>query len=160
MNDVIHQTKGYKYRTTQDFAVQTPYRPKEYVRRYLGDTLLIELSPSGLRTIKAGYSHDGASGFTWDDNWNTGPCLGHDADYELLRQFGEDVCGFTREESDRWCYVELARVARLLWQPKWQTPWRSMRGALYTRGRIYYRALRVGGGPSATDKRKIWKSPY
>ena len=60
--------------------IQTPFRPKEYIRE-----LDIELSPSGLLYVHAGYPWDGRSGPTYDSVNTLVPSLAHDALQQLFR---------------------------------------------------------------------------
>jgi len=71
--------RGYKYLLKKDyfhnvgingFDVSTPY---------------LELSPSGLLRVKAGYAWDGASGPTFDTKSSMRGSLMHDALYQLIR---------------------------------------------------------------------------
>jgi hypothetical protein len=79
MTKSIKYREGYKYQLAEDYSVQT---------RLIGydiDTEYIRLTPDGILTMKHGYSWDGCSGPTVDDETNMRGGLGHDGKYQLMR---------------------------------------------------------------------------
>ena len=71
----------YKYVLSEDIVFQTDIHPREDVV-----TELIELTVSGLLTVKKWYPWDGASGPMPDTLSNYEASCAHDALYELIRK--------------------------------------------------------------------------
>ena len=71
--------KGYKYLLKKDYFHNVGIKGFDVSTSYL------ELSPSGLLRVKAGYAWDGASGPTFDTKSSMRGSLIHDACYQLIR---------------------------------------------------------------------------
>lgn len=82
---LIHyqRLKGWKYRTTTEYLVQTTIRPGAEIRSS-GDYACLHLD--GLLIIKKGYAWDGPSGPTIDTPSFMRGSLVHDAFYQLMRE--------------------------------------------------------------------------
>jgi hypothetical protein len=78
--DKIRYYTSYKYILAENYSVQTPLRPENEII-----TEFIELTKTGLLTIKKRYAWDGCSGPTFDDKTNMRGGLIHDALYQLMR---------------------------------------------------------------------------
>ena len=76
----ITYRKGYKYQLVETYQIQTDLFGYEI------DTVYIALTKNGLLTIRVGYTWDGCSGPTIDDETNMRGGLVHDAFYQLLRE--------------------------------------------------------------------------
>ena len=76
----IFYRKARPYQLTEDYVIQTVIKPQHYIK-----TDYIELSPSGMLTIKANYTWDGPSGPAFDTKNFMRPSLVHDAFYQLMR---------------------------------------------------------------------------
>jgi len=126
-------TKGYKYQIEEDFFVQTTICPQEYI-----DTWDICLESDGLLTVKKGFSWDGASGPTIDTKSTWEPACCHDAFYKLMRR--EFLPITFREGVDRFLHDHLIR-----------------KGMWRLRAWYWYRGVRLGGGPSAKKRRKVYE---
>jgi len=89
--------KGYKYQLAEDEIFYTKIFPLVDIK-----TQFIELTTSGVLTVKSGYAWDGASGPTIDTvNAMRGPCA-HDALYQLMRM--KLIAGSLRYLADDFMY--------------------------------------------------------
>ena len=78
--EAIKYRGGYKYQLCEDYRVQTPIIPeKDIVTPY------VNLTHTGLLSIREGYAWDGASGPTFDTANSMRGSLVHDAFYALMR---------------------------------------------------------------------------
>ena len=79
--NVIKYKKGYKYHLAEDYiiAVPLPYSDHDVNETYL------ELTGTGVLTIRRGYAWDGPSGPTIDTRNAMRGSLVHDALYQLIR---------------------------------------------------------------------------
>ena len=97
----IFYKNGYKYQLVKDYSVQVGMLP------VLGaSSEYIDLSSSGVLTIKRGYAWDGPSGPTVDTRNFMRGSLVHDALYQLMREGMLDISW--REQADK----ELQRICR------------------------------------------------
>ena len=128
---------GYKYQLAEDYAVYVNIHPETHIR-----TPYIDLTKSGVLTIRRGYAWDGPSGPTFDTKNFMRGALVHDALYQLLR-WGL-LAASNRIEAD----LELKSIC--LEDGMWRL-----------RARWVYRGVRLGGGPSASpeSKKKIHTAP-
>jgi len=81
MDKQIKYRAGYKYQLAENYVIDLNIKIDVPI-----DTEYINLTTSGILTIKEGYAWDGASGPTWDDKSNMRGSLVHDALYQLLRE--------------------------------------------------------------------------
>ena len=72
--------KGYKYQLVDDYRIRIEIFPEFDI-----NTRYIQLSNTGILTLKAGYAWDGPSGPTFDTKNFMRGSLVHDALYQLLR---------------------------------------------------------------------------
>lgn len=79
MNKIKYRA-GFKYQLAKNYSLDTLISPNQEI-----ETKYIDLSISGLLTIKAGYSWDGPSGPSVDTKNFMAGSLVHDALYQLLR---------------------------------------------------------------------------
>ena len=79
--DRIRYRSGYKYQLVNDYTVGTLIKPEVEIM-----TEMIELYPSGILTIRHGYSWDGPSGPTVDTKNFMRGSLVHDALCQLIRE--------------------------------------------------------------------------
>ena len=77
---MIKYKKGFKYQLIGDYTTQTSITAGKSIK-----TEFIELSATGLLTVKNGYAWDGPSGPTIDTKTFMAGSLCHDALYQLLR---------------------------------------------------------------------------
>jgi len=76
--------KGWKYRTTEEYQVQTPIKPERDVS---SSGEYVRLMSDGLMVIKKGYAWDGPSGMLVPDLLSLmRASLVHDAFYQLSRE--------------------------------------------------------------------------
>lgn len=71
--------KGYKYELVKNYSINVGIKGFDFITKYL------EMSASGLLTIKKGYAWDGASGPTIDTKSSMRGSLVHDVLYQLIR---------------------------------------------------------------------------
>lgn len=76
----IKYREGYKYQLYEDASVMSGITGYDIKTEY------IDLSPSGILTVKRGYAWDGASGPTIDTDTSMSGSLFHDALYQLMRE--------------------------------------------------------------------------
>jgi hypothetical protein len=126
-------TKGYKFQIEEDFSVQTTIYPQEYI-----DTWDIRLESNGVLTLKIGFAWDGASGPTIDTTSTMIPSAVHDALYKLMRR--EFLPIVFRKGVDQFFHDHLIKEGM----------WRL-------RAWYWYRGVRLGGGPSAKKRRKVYE---
>jgi hypothetical protein len=132
--------KGWKYRLVESISVQTTVKPDKPI---LDDTRIMVLLPSGLISIGAGYSWDGASGPAIDTKDFMLASLVHDALYQMIRLGLLDKS--FRKAADETLY-SLCRKAGMSW-------WRAQ---------YVYLAVRCFGEGNAskifeTDKNKVYE---
>lgn len=129
---------GYKYQLTNSVIIETNIIPPE--EEVAADYIF--LSRVGYLRILKGYAWDGISGPTWDTKNTRRASLVHDALYQLIRM--ELLPAKARKAADKlyrtMCIEDGMWRVRAWWQ---------------------YRALRVGGGPSASSDnvKKILRAP-
>ena len=73
-------TEGYKYQLVEDEVFNTNILPPVAIH-----TRFINLEPTGILTVRAGYAWDGSSGPTIDTPDSMRGSLAHDALYQLMR---------------------------------------------------------------------------
>ncbi len=133
----IKYRSGYKYQLAEAHEVQVGIQPPGDVR-----TDFIDLSASGLLTVKKGYAWDGASGPARDTKSIMRGSLVHDALYQLLRH------GHIEQEWRKQADLELRKICRQdgMW---WLKAW------------LVHRAVRKGGGPAASpeSRKPIHRAP-
>jgi len=76
---------GYKYRVHETYLHQCAFKGLGAYSQALTNGSKVDLSPSGLLTIHAGFMYDGPSGPTKDDKTNMRGAAVHDALYAMLR---------------------------------------------------------------------------
>lgn len=129
---------GYKYQLKQDYRVEIPIKPKKDI-----DLQFIQLTATGLLTIKSGYAWDGPSGPTIDTlNFMRGSLV-HDALYQLMREGALDF-KTDRDTADRLLRTHCIEDGMSRLRAWW-----------------VYHALRIWGGPAADPdgKRPIKYAP-
>ena len=128
---------GFKYQMVKPLTVVTKIKPKFYI-----NTRYIELLTNGTLHIRTGFVWDGASGWTVDTKSSMRASAVHDALYKLIRIGRLDMVG-VREQADE----EFLRLC--LEDGMWE--WRA---------RVWFRALRIGGGPaaSADNIKKVYEA--
>ncbi|XDD49991.1 hypothetical protein AB3N59_16750 [Leptospira sp. WS92.C1] len=93
--------QNYKYKLVEAYNFQTEIKPDVFL--FIGKPGIknfVELSPSGLLGINAGYAWDGPSGPTIDTKSFMRGSLIHDALYQLMREEKLDR-GIYRERADK-----------------------------------------------------------
>ena len=125
----IRYRSGYKYQLVEPYACRVAVLPEQDV-----DTEFIRLERDGHLLVKRGYAWDGPSGPTLDTRNFMRGSLVHDALYQLMRQ---EHLSFVRwrEVADR----ELRRMCLEDGMSRLRAWW-------------VYRAVRIGGGPSASPE--------
>mgnify|MGYP003624625046 FL=1 len=126
---------GYKYQLVDDLTLQTTLRPDKDITTYY-----IDLTASGLLTVRRGYAYDGPSGPTYDSENSMVPSLFHDAIYQLMR---------------------LGLLSRM-WRPKADYEFESMleaRGMWWIRRKLWLRAVRLLAAAAARDPKPILTAP-
>ena len=118
---------GFKYQMVKPLTVVTRVTPRFYI-----NTRYIELGTNGTLHIRTGFAWDGASGWTIDTKSSMRASAVHDALYKLIRMGRLDRVG-VREQADE----EFLRLCLEDGMWKW-------------RARVWFRALRIGGGPAAS----------
>ncbi len=123
--ETIFYKKGYKYQLFLDYPVNVSIYPRQDIL-----TQFASLTQKGLLTIHAGYAWDGASGPAIDTKNFMRGALVHDALYQLIRTgfIGEDWRKAADKELHKICLEDGMSRIRAWW---------------------VYRAVRLGGGPSA-----------
>lgn len=122
--------KGFKYQLVETLRYDTGIvQGKDVVTHF------IELSPTGILSIKEGYAWDGASGPTIDTKSSMRAALVHDALYQLMRQEYLDI--EYRHAADRILRDILIKDG--MW--KW-------------RANIWYKAVRKAAKEAALPKNK------
>ena len=133
----IKYRSGYKYQLAEAHEVQVGIQPAGDVR-----TDFIDLSASGLLTVKKGYAWDGPSGPARDTKDFMRGSLVHDALYQLMRNshIGQEW----RKQADR----ELKKIVR-------------QDGMSWFRAWFVHRAVRRAGGPAASpeSRKPIHRAP-
>jgi hypothetical protein len=76
----IKYREGYKYQLAEDCSVMSGITGYDIKTEY------IELTPSGIMTLKRGYACDGASGPTVDTKSSIRAAFFHDGGYQLMRE--------------------------------------------------------------------------
>ncbi len=118
---------GFKYQLVKPITVVTKLKTPFYI-----NTRYIELASNGTLHIRTGFAWDGASGWTIDTKSSMRASAVHDALYKLIRIGRLDRVG-VREQADE----EFLRLCLEDGMWKW-------------RARVWFRALRIGGGPAAS----------
>ncbi len=129
----IYYKTGFKYQLMNALTIATKIKPKFYIH-----TRYITMATNGTLHIYAGFAWDGASGWTIDTESSMRASVVHEALYKLIRM-GRLCEVKVREEGDE----EFYRLC--LEDGMWE--WRA---------RVWFRALRIGGGPAANpDNLKV-----
>lgn len=131
----IFYRKVRPYQLGETYIIQTPIKVIEYAKI----DGYIELSPSGMLTVLAGYTWDGPSGPAFDTPNFMRPSLVHDALYQLMR--AEKLSLIWRSDADKlmyrlcrengmgrlrawWCYQGVREFARYAALPDGEDPYR------------------------------------
>lgn len=117
--------RRWKYRLFETEAYATDIKPAAHI-----STEFIDMTVTGIVTVKAGYVWDGASGPTFDTKNTFTASLIHDALYQLMREGLLDRKW--RKRADKILY-EILR-SRGMWK---------------FRAKLWYRAVRASAGPAA-----------
>ena len=126
---------GYKYQLVEDLVLQTAISPERDITTYF-----IDLTTSGLLTVRRGYAWDGPSGPTYDSLNSMTPSCYHDAMYQLMRLgLLPRVC---RSKVD-YEFEEMLK-ARKMWWP---------------RRKLWVRAVRRFAAAAARDPKPILTAP-
>ena len=129
--------KGYKYQLAETEVFQTSIHPKAGII-----TDFIDLSVSGILTVKKGYAWDGPSGPVIDRKTNMRASLAHDALYQLCRR------GHLPHRLWRDIDREYSKIL------KQDGTWKITR-------KIHMAGLKIAGGKHARPRarRKVYEAP-
>lgn len=135
--DKIYYKSGYKYQLVKDYACHVDIYPDHDI-----NLKFISLSKDGKLFFRSGYAWDGASGGAVDTDDIMRPSLIHDGIYQLIRE--KELPASARKQAD----LELKKACIEDGMPD-------------IRVHYVYKAVRVGGGPSADPKndRKTLTAP-
>ena len=129
----IYYKSGFKYQLVNPLTIATKIKIPFYI-----NTRYITMGTNGTLHISAGFAWDGASGITIDTESSMRASAVHDALYKLIRM-GRLFEVKVREQADE----EFYRLCLEDGMWKW-------------RARVWFRALRIGGGPAASpDNLKV-----
>lgn len=133
----IMYRSGYKYQLVEAHEVQIRLQPPADVR-----TEFIDLSTSGVLTIRKGYAWDGASGPARDTKNIMRGSLIHDALYQLMRN--DKIGQEWREQAD----LEFKTIC-------------LQDGMSRLRAWYVHRGARGGGGPAASpeSRKAVHRAP-
>ena len=152
----IYYKTGFKYQLVKSVTVTTKILPEFYI-----NTRYITLSKGGTLHLGVGFAWDGASGWTIDTKSSMRASAVHDALYKLIRmgRLAEDK---VREQADEEFYRIMVEDIEAIAEAKFSNKWGSkILKAAYiklgkARARVWFRALRIGGGPAASpDNLKV-----
>ena len=151
MKTQINYKKGFKYQLTWGYSVVLLFKPPETIT-----TFFIKFDDTGELWIKRGYAWDGPSGWTIDTDTVMRASLVHDVVYQLLRLSyltGMRARELADKEFLRVMLEDIEAAAKGIkrkWVRKAYLRWNRRRA------RVWYKALRIGGGPAASaSHRKI-----
>lgn len=133
----LYWTKGYKYKSAEDFTARLPIKLDKNIRSNSG---LVMLSKDGLLAIKQGWACDGASGLTIDTKSSMRGAFIHDALYLLMREGHLSLDH--RELADR-----ILKDVCILDE------------MFPCRAKTWYVAVQRHGLDSAAKKRKVYSAP-
>ena len=125
---LIYYRSGYKYQLAQDHIEHTSIKPMVEI-----ETEYLLLRTTGLLCIRKGYAWDGPSGPTWDTKNFMRGSLVHDALYQLLRLYPNQIK--SRDLADK----ELRRIC-------------MEDGMSRIRSWGVYKAVRLGGAHAASPR--------
>ena len=135
--DKLLYTEGYRFQSFNQISIQLVKNPNVYF-----NSDFISITLGGVLIIRKGYAWNGANKPAINTKNSRRATEIHDALYQAIRM------GFLpesyRDEADR----EMMKALR-------------EDGMMYLRARWWYRAVRVGGGPSADPKnrKKVYSCP-
>ena len=129
----IYYKKGFKYQLVNSLTIATSIKIPFYI-----NTRYITMSTNGTLHISVGFAWDGASGWTVDTESSMRASVVHDALYKLIRMGRMSWAG-AREAADQEFYRLCLKDGMWVWRAK-----------------VWFRALRIGGGPAASpDNLKV-----
>jgi len=127
-NPVYYRKGDYKYQLTRDWIFQTRLRPDHDI-----ETEFINLTTSGLMTLKTAYACDGVSGPAINTKTNRRAAFYHDGGYQLIRG------GYLPYECREILDLEFRDICIKDGMRRWRA-WG------------HYQGVRLGGGPAASTK--------
>ncbi len=152
----IFYKSGFKYQLVNALTIATKIKPKFYI-----NTRYITMGTNGTLHISVGFAWDGASGWTIDTESSMRASTVHDALYKLIRM-GRLYEVKVREAADEEFYRIMVEDIEAIAEAKFANKWGSkILKAAYiklgkARARMWFRALRIGGGPAASpDNLKV-----
>ena len=139
----IEYKEGFKYQLTKPHTFYLPIQPGGWGdgAKYKNCGPFITVYRDGRVDLAVGYSWDGASGPTIDDETNQVPGLEHDASYQLMIN---DI--LSRDPFRKLVDIQFRDGC-------------LARGMNWFRAQYFYLGVRKGGQSAATDKRKVCTAP-